>query len=127
LTAAEQLDERFHYEWTAAKAMTSAAVDLVDAAADGFHDGTVPMVAAVVEWAKDGWTVTTSVQVARLLLLCSWPWLLFILIGDAWWTDKGQKRVETAAIKVPKEPLSPSKPHAFSTWLPWMERHLLNI
>ena len=82
--------------------MTSAAVDLVDAAADGFHDGTVPMVAAVVEWAKDGWTVTTSVQVARLLLLCSWPWLLFILIGDAWWTDKGRKRVETAAIKVTK-------------------------
>ena len=50
--------------WTAAKATASAAVDLVDAAVVDCHGWTVPMVAAVVEWAKDGWTVTTSVQVA---------------------------------------------------------------
>jgi hypothetical protein len=40
LTAAERLDERFHYEWTAAKATTLAAVDLVNAAAVGFHGWT---------------------------------------------------------------------------------------
>ena len=51
--------------WTAAKAKTSAAGDLEDAAAVECHSWTVPMmVAAVVERAKDGWTVTTSVQVA---------------------------------------------------------------
>ncbi len=54
--------------WTAAKETTLAAVDVVDAAVVECHGWTVPMVAAVVEWTKEDWTVTTAASAVQLAM-----------------------------------------------------------